>query len=85
MATLDEIKKKQEEKKIDDTTTRYWDMIEDGSFDEKYKELWDGYLLLLEKVQQNTGQISPAEGMQMMKELGFTTEEIKDLLKSTIK
>lgn len=85
MASLDEIKKKQEEKRIDDTTTKYWKMIEDETFDKEYQELWDVYIILLEKSQQSANQVSPAEGMQMMKDLGFTTEEIKELLKSTIK
>lgn len=57
--------------------------------DNEYLPLWNAFITLIEFVQDNfddssDGDMSPAEAIELMKDLGFTTEDMKDLIKSGI-
>ena len=55
--------------------------------DEKYLELWNSFVELIEYIQQidSGNEMSASEAINLMKELGMSNDDLKDLLMASMK
>ena len=83
---LDKINTRKKEENFEEKIVGFYNKYEKIKFDDQYIELWNGFVDLIEYVQQlsNESNLSPLEAIDLMRELGMTNEDFKQLLMTSI-
>lgn len=82
--TKEKINVEQFEEKV----VRIYNEYKDLDIDAKYIDLWNMFVEMIEFIQENSNggqEMSPQEVLGLMKDLGFSQEDLKELIKSGIK
>lgn len=83
---LDKINTRKKEDNFEEKIAEIYNKYEGMDIDDQYLELWNGFVELIEYVQQlsNESNLSPLDAINLMKELGMTNEDFKQLLMTSI-
>ena len=83
---LDKINTRKKEENFEEKIVGIYNKYEKIKIDDQYIELWNGFVDLIEYVQQlsNECNLSPLEAIDLMRELGMTNEDFKQLLMTSI-
>ncbi|MCI8271879.1 MAG: hypothetical protein HFG16_06160 [Erysipelotrichaceae bacterium] len=83
---LDKINTRKKEENFEEKIVGIYNKYEKIKIDDQYIELWNGFVDLIEYVQQlsNESNLSPLEAIDLMRELGMTNEDFKQLLMTSI-
>lgn len=84
---LDSINTKRKSDDFEEKIKEVYDKYCEMDIDEKYIELWNAFVELIEYIQQidSGNEMSAAEAINLMKELGMSNDDLKDLLMASMK
>ncbi len=84
---LDKINTRKKSDDFEEYISDVYDKYSSMTIDEDYKDLFEAFVGLIEYIQQmgqNNNDISIAEAIQIMKECGFTDNELKKLIRESM-
>ena len=84
---LDSINTKRKSDDFEEIIKEVYDKYCEMDIDEKYLELWNSFVELIEYIQQidSGNEMSASEAINLMKELGMSNDDLKDLLMASMK
>ncbi len=82
-----EINVQKDQDDFEDRIMQIYNKYEHADIDKEYTELWNGFVDLIRYIQNqdSLSNMSPMQLIQLMKDIGFTNYEIKELFLAQMK
>ena len=82
-----EINVQKDQDDFEDRIMQIYNKYEHADIDKEYTELWNGFVDLIRYIQNqdSLSNMSPMQMIQLMKDIGFTNYEIKELFLAQMK
>lgn len=84
---FDNLETKKDTESFEEKIIQIYNKYAKIDIDENYIDLWNGFVELIQYIQNqdNTNNISPMEAIGLMKEIGLSSDEIKQLFLEQLK